>query len=207
MSPKPETFAQYALYLSGMPLWTEHGEAYRRQRARHRRRALRAGKSQGQGAAGSAHHGRGLCGARRRLDRAFVARTAVGVDRAGPDRPAVPARLSAGRACALPACREHAGEHAHDLHHRAGRADRLEHAVPCRAPCLSGCAVPQAAALSRVRPRASEDHRARLCQVPSANSPVVCRGARDRLRSCPHPRARQRALLSPSPKLTIPTSR
>ena len=60
--------------------------------------------------------------ARRRFARAFVDRAALGLDRADPARPALPARLSACRACALSACREHAGEHAHHLHDGAGPA-------------------------------------------------------------------------------------
>ena len=73
------------------------------------------------------------------------ARPALPVGRAGPARPAISAPVPARRAHRLPA----GGEHARELEdHAQPRTDppaRLEHALPCRAPRLSGAAVPCAA--------------------------------------------------------------
>ena len=95
MSPQARNGCAIRALPLGHSAVDRHGEGDRRQRDRQGRRALRARKGQGQGAAGSAHHARRLPGARGRLGRAVVAGAAVGVDRAD--------RCSASRSCA-PIC-------------------------------------------------------------------------------------------------------
>ena len=151
-----------------------HGQGDRRQCAGHRRRALRPRKGQGQGAA------RG-------------ARSPLPPMRRSPCFVALwsPALLWAWIVPILfgqPFLRAYLlAEHARCPHvanmlentrttftTALVRLDRLEHAVPCRAPRLSGGAVPQAAALSRDRARASEDDRARLCPLQPQVRRRVC---------------------------------
>ena len=82
-------------------------------------------------------------------------------------RPAFPARLSAGRACALPACRQHARKHPHDLHHRLVRF--IAWNMPYHAEHHSYPTVPfhQLPRFHADRRRASAKHRTRLCPLSS----------------------------------------
>ncbi len=83
----------------------------------------------------------------------------MGLDHSIDIGPTLPAALPSGRTRRLSARREYAGKYPHDLHNGDGSVSCMEHALPCRTPCLSERAFPRPARVSRHTAPTSQGNR------------------------------------------------